>query len=260
MGSPFIVAYLLWRGAKDRAYWRSMPERFGWLSFQPTAPGGIWLHAVSVGEVVAALGLIGELRSAFPGTPVYVSVSTLAGRKLADQKLKQVADGIFYVPLDFVFSVRRVFRLLQPSLVVVMETEIWPNLWREAKHFGAQLVVANGRISDRTLPKYQRLRWFFQHVLTVPDCILAQSRQDLERYLSLGAPRETTENAGNLKYDFDVSGLVAPEDVRRFIENLGAEKILIAASTMPGLDKSDVDEDDAVLGAWPKWAALRGGC
>ena len=255
LGSPFIVAYLLWRGVKQPSYWRSLRGRFGWLPFQSTAPGGIWLHAVSVGEVFSAIGLIEKLRANVPGTPLYVSVSTIAGRKLAEEKLAGITEGVFYVPLDFVFAVRRVLRFLRPSLVVVMETEIWPNLWRESKRFGAQLVIVNGRISDRALPKYERFHWFFAAVLQLPDRILAQSGQDYQRFLALGALPEKTENAGNLKYDLDVSRLISAEDLSQFLADCGAGPILIAASTMPGIDSADLDEDDVVLGAWAGWAA-----
>ncbi len=255
MGSPFIVAYLLGRGIRNRAYWKSLPERLGFLPFKATAPGSIWLHAVSVGEVLSAVGLIARLRSEFPDSNIYVSISTIAGRKLAGERLPHLVDGLFFAPLDFTFAVRRVLRALEPSLVVVMETEIWPNLFREAKRFGAQLVIVNGRISDRAWPKYRSFRWFFHSVLNLPDKILTQSGQDTDRYLKLGAPSAKVSQVGNLKYDVDPSAIAIPEVVVGLIERTAPDLLLIAASTMPGMDSADTDEDDAVVNAFADWSA-----
>ena len=127
---------------------RSINGRFGGLPFQVTAPGGIWLHAVSVGEVLSAVTLIRALRQQLPDTPIYVSVTTVTGHALAVDKLTALCDGVFYTPLDFCFAVRRVLRAIRPSILVVMETEIWPNLWRETKRTGAGLLVINARISE----------------------------------------------------------------------------------------------------------------
>ena len=254
VGSPFIVAYLLYRGIKDRQYLWSLPQRFGFVPIQVTTPGAIWLHAVSVGEVLSAAGLIVKLRAEFPDARVYVSVSTIAGKKLALERLEKSVDGIIYAPLDFAFAVRRILRATKPALVIVMETEIWPNLFREAKRFGARLVVVNGRISDRALPRYLRFAWLFQSVLQLPDRILTQSAQDTARYLSLGAPTESLLEAGNLKYDFNTSTTAPPQIVSEFVARCGASHVLIAASTMPGLDSGDVDEDDAVIEAFKNWS------
>ncbi len=229
-------------------------ERFGRLprSYRQTAPGAIWLHAVSVGEVVSSIGLIRELRGRFPR--VYVSTTTLAGRAIADEKLRGLADGVFYAPIDYTFAVRAVVRAIRPSLVVIVETEIWPNLWREAKRSGAALAVVNGRISDRAMPRYRRMRWFFRHALAEPDAILAQDEVSRDRYLELGAPAGRVTAGGNLKYDFDASGARMPEAVARFLEENRPEAVWIAASTMPPAEAGDVDEDDVVLDAFEQLA------
>ncbi len=203
------------------------------------------MHAVSVGEVISSVRLIGELRRHFPG--VWVSTTTLAGRSLAQEKLAGIADGVFYAPIDYCFAVRRVLRAIRPSVVVVLETEIWPNLWREAKRTGAALVVVNGRISDRAMSRYRGLRWFFSAVVQWPDRILAQSELSAARYRELGAT--AVECAGNLKYDFEPRGQPA-EAVARFLAAVQPGPVWIAASTMPPADDGDVDEDDAVLDAF----------
>jgi 3-deoxy-D-manno-octulosonic-acid transferase len=136
-----------------------------------------------------------------------------------------------------------------------METEIWPNLYREAKRSGAGLVVVNGRISDRALPKYLRLQWFFREILCWPDAILAQSEKDRERYVMLGAPPEKVVAAGNLKYDLKANEAEAPEALREFLRQIQAAPVWIAASTTAPARMDDVDEEGAVLDAFASLAS-----
>ena len=130
----------------------------------------------------------GACASEFPRSGLFVSTSTLAGRATAGEKLAGLADGVFYAPVDYVFAVRRVLRTLQPSVVAIAETEIWPNLFREVKRTGAGLTIVNGRISDRAFPRYRRFRWLFRAVLPAADSILAQTDEMRERFAALGAP------------------------------------------------------------------------
>jgi 3-deoxy-D-manno-octulosonic-acid transferase len=155
---PFLLLYFLYRGLRGRAYWSSLPQRFGFLpgSFSQTGPGAIWFHAVSVGEVLGSLDFLRRLRAEFPRTRLFVSTGTIAGQATAQSKLRELADGIFYAPVDLVFAIRHVLRRLNPSLVIVAETEIWPNLFREVKRSDAALAIVNARISDRAYPRYQR--------------------------------------------------------------------------------------------------------
>jgi 3-deoxy-D-manno-octulosonic-acid transferase len=241
VGFPALFVFLMVR------YGRTLPERFGGLPFPVVAPGGIWLHAVSVGEVLSAVDLVKALREKYPDTPIYVSTTTATGRQMAEQKLAAFTDGIFYTPVDLFFAVRRVLRALRPTLVVILETEIWPHLWRETRRSGARLVVVNGRISDRALPRYRRFRWVFAPVMRIPHRVLVQSAQDVERYRELGAPDPV--NNGNLKYDLDPERIVTPPAVAEWVR--GAGKVLVVAST----HREDIDEDDAVIAAWPQWVA-----
>ena len=244
------MLYLLYRGLRDPRYLTKIDERFGLLppSFKPTGPGSIWFHAVSVGEVLSAVELIRRIRAAQPRAEIFVSVATLAGRDVAEQKLADLANGVFFAPLDYRSVIRRVLRRLRPALVVVLETEIWPNLYREAKRAGASLMVVNGRISDRALPRYKSYAWFFKHVLLWPDTILVQSLQDRDRYLLAGAPPERVHVAGNLKYDFTpLAAAIAGE--------LDGEPIWIAASTTAPVEAGDPDEDDVVIEAFKRISA-----
>jgi 3-deoxy-D-manno-octulosonic-acid transferase len=122
-----VGLYLLYRGIRDRRYFRGIGERLGSVPSNSTGVGAVWFHAVSVGEVLAAAALIERVRREKPLTPVFLSTSTLAGRALANQKIGQ---GVFFAPLDYRFAVRRVLRRIRPAVVVVLETEIWPNLYR----------------------------------------------------------------------------------------------------------------------------------
>lgn len=213
----------------------------------------MWLHAVSVGEVLSAVTLIRRLRALRPDLDVYVSTTTLAGRETAEQRLQGLARGVFFAPLDYVSIVRRVLRRMRPSVFVVMETEIWPNLYRESKRAGAQLAIVNGRISDQAAPQYQGLRWFFRHVLACADAIWVQSPKDAERFIAAGAQRDRVQVAGNLKYDFEPPRALA-EDLVAFMRRTQSSQTWVAASTMPPAVVSqsggDPDEDDAVIAAF----------
>lgn len=193
------------------------------------------------------MSLLKALRHAYPAAPLYVSCSTLAGRAIAEEKLAPLVDGLFYAPLDYALLVHRVLRRLRPSLVVIMETEIWPNLYREAKRYGAALVVVNGRISDRAFPRYRRWRWFFPAVLGHVDDLLVQSEQDRTRYIAIGAPSDRVHAAGNLKYDFNPGEGRIPDEIAAWLEGVAPRQIWIAASTMPPRESGDVDEDDVVV-------------
>ncbi|HKD08033.1 MAG TPA: tetraacyldisaccharide 4'-kinase [Bryobacteraceae bacterium] len=245
---PVVLLWFLIRCARNPNYFGTFGERFGGLpaSWQKTTPGAIWLHAVSVGEALAALPLVEELGRVTPGAPVFVSVSTLAGRETAESKLAGLAAGVFYAPFDFVWAVRRVLRRIRPSVVVVMETEIWPNLYREAKRLGCGLVVVNGRISDRALPEYRRHAWLFGSVLGLCDRILAQSDEMRRRFVEAGAPPGLVETAGNLKYDFQPRALPADSPVLRFIAADSSRPVWIAASTSAD---DRIEEEDAVIEA-----------
>ena len=200
-------AFRGWRRGEARA-WR---ERFGALprtiasdrmASKDDSP--IWIHAVSVGEVLAAKPLAEGLKRRMPKRPIYVSTTTETGQRLARERLR-CADGVFYFPLDWVFSVRRALRQMRPALVVIMETEIWPNFLREARKLGIGVVFANARISERSFARYNRWKFltleFYTEVMRDPDLFLAQTPEDAERLMAMGAPEERVEVAGNLKYD-----------------------------------------------------------
>jgi tetraacyldisaccharide 4'-kinase len=240
--------YFLARSMRNRRYWHSLAERLGFLprSFTQTGPGAIWLHAVSVGEILSSSEFLKRLRTDFPHTRIFVSTTTLAGREVARQKLTNLTDGVFYAPVDYVWAVRRVLRTLKPSVLLVAETEIWPNLFRETRRTGAAVAILNGRISDRAFPRYRAFPWFFRAVLPAVNEIHAQTAVMRERFLALGATPATVRVAGNWKYDFESRPAPPESPVPAFLRRLHSVRVWIAASTV----LADIDEDDAVLSAF----------
>jgi 3-deoxy-D-manno-octulosonic-acid transferase len=246
-----LAPYYALRGWRRREP-RALGERLGLLPPGIGARAGagdrpIWIHAVSVGEVLAAGPLVEGLKRRMPGRPVYVSTTTETGQRLARERLTR-AEAVFYFPLDWVFAVRRALRFTRPAAVVVMETEIWPNFLHEAARFEIPVVFANARISDRAFARYQRWKSlvleFYAEALARARLFLAQTQLDAERLRSMGAPRERVEVIGNLKFDGEPASLGVFGAWLR--EQTVAEErwpLLMAGSVV-------AQEEDAVLAAY----------
>ena len=222
----------MWRHGKYRSGWRErlgrVPERL-----RHPAEETIWIHAVSVGEVQAVTPLIQQLRQQLPAWRIVVSTTTDTGQRLARQRFGE--DSVFYLPLDLPFAVRPYFVALRPKLLVLAESEFWPNLLRWAKLSGAAIAVVNARVSDRSLPGYLRFRRLLHSMLGNIDLFLAQSEEDASRLIRIGAPAERVQTSGNLK--FEVSPPANVEIVRKFAEALrrdAAWPVIIAGSTLEG--------------------------
>ncbi|QNI38456.1 3-deoxy-D-manno-octulosonic acid transferase [Edaphobacter sp. 4G125] len=203
----------------------------------------IWLHAVSVGEVVAATELIREMRKALPGWVIAVSTTTETGQKLARERLGGESP-VFYLPLDFAVLVRRYLKTLGPELLVLMESELWPNLMQECANEGIPIAVINARVSDRSFPRYRRLRALWKPLLKHVSLFLAQSEETATRLVEIGAPEERVRTSGNLKYDIKAAGESAMTALLREKIPAGA-KVLVAGSTLDG-------EEKMLLEAWTK--------
>lgn len=233
--APLAIPYWMIRSRVKGHSWSSFPEAFGAVPRlqDRTARPPVWFHAVSVGEVQAALPFLRSLRRVLPETPICVSTGTPTGRRLAEEKLAGVADLIFRAPLDLPWCVSRVFARLRPRLLVVAETELWPNYFYQAERYGAATLIVNARMSDRSAPKYRALRFFFQSVLARADAVLAQSETDRERFLAAGADAVTTVIGGNLKYDFADAEADAgvPDDLSGFLDRAASKLLLVAGST-----------------------------
>lgn len=250
--------YFLLCGLRQPGYFASLKERFGWLpdEIRSRGEGTIWIHAVSVGEALAGLPLARRLRQVFPERRIVVSTTTATGQSMVRQRLDFV-DAVFYYPLDWRFPVLRALRAVRPSVVVILETEIWPNFLREAHRAGIPVMFANARISDRSFRRYRlanRLLFgFLKRVLSLPHSFLAQTEQDAARLSDLGAPTERVQVAGNLKYD---STPPAAGPLAAWLEHEVAEhgrRPLIVAGSITAYEEPLVLIAFGILqGQWPR--------
>jgi 3-deoxy-D-manno-octulosonic-acid transferase len=263
----FIVVspYLLYQAIRYRKYIRSLPQRMGYLpvSFNLDGDESIWIHAVSVGEVLTARALLPQLRERYPRLRIFVSTTTMAGQQVARTNLPYV-DEVFYLPFDLGFIVNRTLGLVRPRLFVMMETEIWPNLLRACHRDGVKTVLVNGRISGRSYPRYRLARFFIRRVLAHIDRFCMQSDESARRIIDLGAPRERVTVTGSLKFDSlefgpaseasrGTSPAPAVHDVHqrgrtrvlRYFRVDSSRPVVIAASTLKG-------EEEPVLEAFQR--------
>jgi 3-deoxy-D-manno-octulosonic-acid transferase len=211
-----LLPYWLVQGLRHGKYLSNLGERLGFSfpafrNMQLEHPDTIWIHAVSVGEVLSGVSLAKRLKECYPGRPIVVSTTTITGQALARERMPFV-DAIFYFPLDWAFCVRRAFRAVRPSIVVILETEIWPNFLREARRHEIPVLFVSGRISDRSFARYQTylgvfgffLHPFLRRALSGVTAFLAQSEKDAVRLRALGASAEHVQVSGNLKYDLEL--------------------------------------------------------
>ena len=244
--SPIILFVLL---AKQRCR-RGLPQRLGLLPERPPESADtttcIWIHAVSLGEVVAVAPLVRDLHRRYPEARLVVSTVTETGREAVEQRLEGVAEHR-YAPLDFPWVVNRAIDLLKPSLYVFVETELWPNLLRSLRRRSIPSVLVNGRLSTRSFER-QRLpviRDFYRTMLNMISCCLMQSERDAQRMIELGADPSRVRCTGNIKFDQPVPQAAAGGRVvsKQSLGLSEREQLLVAGSTHPG-------EEEAVVGAY----------
>ena len=234
-----LAPYFAWQALRYKKYVANLGQRLGYLpvSFNVDADESIWIHAVSVGEALAARPLASALKARYPGLRLFVSTTTIAGQQVAAREIKE-ADATFYFPIDLGPIVRRTLRLVRPRLLVVMETEIWPILLRECRRQGVRTVIANGRISNRSYPRYRRIRPFIRRVLDHVDRFCMQSRESADRVVDLGAEPSRVTVTGNLKFDALPSAPAGLERsgprVLRYFRVPDGRPVIVAGSTMRG--------------------------
>jgi 3-deoxy-D-manno-octulosonic-acid transferase len=244
LGSPYWIFQMLRHGK----YRRGLGERFGVVPprLRSETKSSIWIHAVSVGEVLAVSELVRQLRSEYPKHRVVISTTTDTGQKLAIARFG--ADSIFYFPFDLAFCVKQYFDALQPDLVVVAETEFWPNFVRTAHRRGVRVAIVNARISDRSLPGYRRWRPLLTRVLRNVDLFLAQTPEDARRLTEIGADPSRVRVGGNLK--FDVSPPPVPAIVAQLqlaLESSSTGPVLVCGSTVDGEEPLFIDAFKSLL-------------
>ena len=241
-----LLPYFIYQAIRRGKYTSSFKQRLGLL---PESVGAdtrptIWVHTVSVGEFVAARPLIERIRRDFPDWRLVVSTTTMTGQRLARAQFPSLLDGTFYFPFDWRLSVRRALARVKPQLVIILETELWPNFLRECRLREIKTVIANGRISERSFSRYNKVRRFIARLLDDLSLLVMQSESDAERARLLGAPCDRVRVCGNLKYD------ITSTEEKRGIQELdnqfalsSSEHLIIAGSTMPG-------EEEIVLAAF----------
>lgn len=234
LSAPWWLLEML-RHGKYRA---GLSERLGWVPGRLIDPvfrshETIWIHAVSVGEVLAVSRMVQDLKARLPGWHVVVSTTTGTGQNLARERFGE--NDVFYLPLDLSFAVRAYLRALNPKLLVLAESEFWPNLLHQAKAAGVLVAVVNARVSDRSLPRYLRFRGLLPSVMQNVDVFLAQSEEDARRLVQIGAPAGRVRVGGNLKFEVQTSA--QPQILDQFSEALrrdGVGPVLVAGSTLEG--------------------------
>ncbi|OLC76479.1 MAG: hypothetical protein AUH72_18760 [Acidobacteria bacterium 13_1_40CM_4_65_8] len=205
-----ISPYFVYQAIRYKKYIGSLRQRLGFLpiSFNIDGDDSIWIHAVSVGEVLTARAIAADLKTRYPRLRLFLSTTTIGGQQIARRQI-QHADGVFYFPFDWTLTSRRTLNLVRPRLFLMMETEIWPNLLRLCRKRGVKTVVINGRISQRSYPRYRIVRPFFRRVLADVDRFCMQSEESARRLISLGADASRVTVTGSLKFDsLSAAGLV----------------------------------------------------
>jgi 3-deoxy-D-manno-octulosonic-acid transferase len=245
MAAVLLLPYWLVQGLRHGKYLSNLKERLGFSfpslsGLPPNRPQAIWIHAVSVGEVLSCVPLAQKLKQSHPDRPLTISTTTITGQTLARQRMP-FADAVIYFPLDWAFCVRRALQAVRPTIVVVLETEIWPIFLRETGRRRIPVIFISGRISDRSFARYQQylrkvgffLRPLLRNALSNAAAFLMQSQTDADRIRALGAPPERVFISGNVKYD---QPLPSPTPIAHWLEieakRRGRHPIIVAGSVV----------------------------
>jgi len=235
-----LLPYFIYQAVRHGKYAGSFRERLGSLPIAARSDGRktIWVHAVSVGEFLAARSLIKRLKHHGPNHRIVVSTTTATGQRLARSQTESI-DATFYFPFDWRFSVRRALACVEPSVVIILETELWPNFLSECRRRNISTILVNGRISSRSFARYRRVRSFMRRTLEDFSLLIMQSQADADRALELGAPTDHTRVCGNLKYDQSaLADSEASRDVQLDLDRLFALSssvhLMVAGSTAAG--------------------------
>jgi len=248
--TPLVLLLLAIRGLHNRHWLKRWPQRFGWFD-PPEKTGGIVVHAVSVGEVNAASSLVKALSQHFPQLPLCLTTFTPTG---SDRVHSLFQNEVFhvYVPLDLPGAVKRFFDRIQPVFLIIMETEIWPNLYIEANRRDIPVMIANARISERSIQGYRRFKRMTTAALSHVSWIAAQSKLDAERLIAIGADETRLEVTGNLKFDVELPpGLLEQGEAIR--QTWGSKRlVLVAGSTHEGDEKPVLEAFKQLLRQYPE--------
>jgi 3-deoxy-D-manno-octulosonic-acid transferase len=253
-GLILTLPYWLVQMSRHGKYRAGLRERLGRVPSRlgrEARTSTVWVHAVSVGEVMAVSQLVAELERRLPAYRMVVSTTTDTGQRLARKRFPE--HEVFYCPMDFAFAIRPYLRRLKPELVVIAETELWPNFFRLAHAQGARVAVVNARISDRSWPGYRRFRFLLKTVFRSVDLVLAQSEEDAGRLAQLGVPVARLRTAGNLKFDVPAPALPPIVDsLRKALAESGGGPVLVCGSTVAEEEPLLLRAFENILASYPQ--------
>lgn len=246
---PLVLIRLYWRSLKNPQYRRRIAERFGWLS-TPAIKNSLWLHTVSVGETQAAEPLVRQLLEQFPDLPIVLSTTTPTG---ADRAKRLFGDAVIhtYFPYDLPFALNRFLNTFQPKLLVMMETEVWPNLLALCERRGIPTILANARLSERSARGYARLGPFTRETFGRIGLVAAQSPADAERFLGLGVASDRVRVTGSIKFDVRLPASLT-EQAESMRRTWAGRPVWVAASTREGEDERVLDAHREVMRTLPE--------
>jgi 3-deoxy-D-manno-octulosonic-acid transferase len=250
LAAPVAFVAVLCRGLRDREYRQALSERFGFGAALPGDAPCIWVHAVSLGEVTAAAPLLRELQRRDPARPLVLTTATPTGRTRA-AALFGPAITIRYLPYDLPGAVRRFMRRNRPRTLIIMETELWPNLFRECARSGVPIVLASARLSEKSVARYRRFGGLFHGLFANDVMVAAQSAADAARFAAIGADPRRTHVVGNVKFDIDIDAHIL--DTGRHLRStlFGTRPVWIAGSTHAGEEEQVLAAHDELRRQFP---------
>ena len=246
---PVILGRLWWRARKESALGLGWQQRLGYLA--PSVQPVIWIHAVSVGETIAAAPLVHLLRSRHPTAPILITAMTLTGAERARALFGDTVDYA-YVPYDYPGAIARFLKRVKPRALIIMETELWPNIITRTHAAGVPIIVANARLSERSAKGYRKVAWLSRELFRKLDWVAAQASPDAERFIEAGARQGAVSVTGSIKFDVSISaGMRAASDAERARLGADTRPVWIAASTHEGEDAILLDAHRELLRVLP---------
>jgi 3-deoxy-D-manno-octulosonic-acid transferase len=230
----FFAPYFLLRSLVEKRFRKELAERMGFFRNLPVKKS-LWVHAASVGEVFCSIPLLKRMKVEFPHCGIVLTTMTRTGNEAAKNSIPE-ANCVLFFPIDHPLTVRRVIKRIQPSLLLIAETELWPNLLQSCGKNGVPIVLFNGRISERSFRRYHLFKFFFKECLKYISLFLMQTEEDQNRIIEIGASPEKTKVAGNLKFDQTFPSFTQEMvvEMSKLLRLQGKEIILIAGSTHSG--------------------------
>jgi len=228
------IPYFLFRSLLSKRFRKALPQRMGFFR-SPSFKHPTWVHAASVGEVFCSIPLLKKIKNEFPHSRIVLTTMTSTGNKTAKSYLPET-DQVLFVPIDHPLIIRRTIKKIQPGLLLIAETELWPNLLRSCGKKGIPIILFNGRVSQRSFRRYLLFKFFFKECLQYISFFLMQTEEDRKRIIKIGGESQKTRAVGNLKFDQPFPSFT-PETRNEIAKTLGLsgkENVLIAGSTHSG--------------------------